>query len=172
MGVNNNNTPTLCWDCRNSTKPYGCPWAGNLIPVKGWKAEKTKLSSRFHPFESYLVTECPLFCRDGFGGGHTENLFSCKREKTQIDDADAMNLAAAIIERQIEDWKFLDYGKLNNITFCGSRIRKKDCVEFFFSPWFETLLAAVTEITPDEVRKAIGVPEYLRPVEQKKGVRK
>lgn len=171
MGVNNNNTPTLCWDCKNCTNPTVCSWARDLTPVNGWKAKKTTLSTRYHPFDSFLVEECPLFERDAFGGGHTENLFG-KKESVSLDDNDVANLASAIIERMIEDWRFLDCGKLNNITFCGSRIRKKDCVEFFFSPWFETLLAAVTDITPDQVRRAIGVPEYLRPLEQKKGVRK
>jgi len=171
MGANNNTTPSLCWDCKNCTKPTVCSWTRDFTPVDGWKAKKITLSTRYHPFDSFLVKECPLFARNAFGGGQTENLFG-KRDRISLDDNDVVNLAAAIIERMVEDWRFLDYGKLDNITFCGSRIRKSDCVEFFFSPWFETLLAAVTDVTPDEVRKAIKIPEYLHPVEQKKGVRK
>ena len=56
---------TLCWDCKNSTT-YGCDWAREFIPVKGWEATETK--------NGYLITNCPEFVRDSweFGAYRTE----------------------------------------------------------------------------------------------------
>ena len=52
---------TLCWDCKNSAY-YGCDWAREVIPVKGWEAEQTK--------NGYLVTKCPEFVRDSWDFGN------------------------------------------------------------------------------------------------------
>lgn len=55
---------TLCWKCKKAT--CKCSWSKNFIPVKGWKAEPTKVLSRNsarsdRTVDSYLVLECPEF---------------------------------------------------------------------------------------------------------------
>lgn len=154
---------TLCWDCENATRPHVCPWVRDYTPVDGWSASPTHIGG-YYSYDSYIVTECPLFVRDAFGGGIDEDVF-CKHKKITIDDQDAVNLAEAIIERQVEDWKFLEYGRLDNITFCGSRIKRKECLEFFFSPWFEQLLASFSDRSPEEIRGYIRIYESMRPKE-------
>jgi len=157
---------SLCWDCRNCTKPEVCSWANDFTPVKGWTAIPTTVGG-YHPFDSYLVKECPLFSRAAFSGGQTRDLF-VKADYLEIDDQDAENLAEAIIERAIEDWKFLEYGNLDNITFSGSRIKRSELLEFFFSPWFEQLLASFTDIPPNKIREHIKITDKMKPKEVRK----
>lgn len=144
---------TLCWDCKNSTKPDICPWVRDFTPVPGWTAEKTEIRNLG---ESYLVKECPLFKRGAFKGGMEEDVFG-KREHISIDNQDTVKLAEAIIERYVEDWKFLEYGELDGIRFCGSRLKRKKILEFFYSEWFERLLSLFSDIEPDYIRKALKI---------------
>ena len=58
---------TLCWKCANAC--CGCSWSENFIPVKGWKAQRTKVyhtdsSVRRGETSSYVVLECPEFVSD------------------------------------------------------------------------------------------------------------
>lgn len=56
---------TLCWSCERAIG--GCSWskAKNPQPVKGWKAEPTKIRVSFgESIDSYLVGECPLYVPD------------------------------------------------------------------------------------------------------------
>ena len=157
----NGQVQTLCWDCKNSTKPHICPWARDFTPVNGWNAKETHIGGAYQ-YDSYLVMDCPLFVRGAFNGGLVEDIFG-EKEPFHIDDQDTVNLAEAIIERQIEDWRFLECGKIDNINFCGSKLKKSDCIEFFFSDWFEHLLSSFSSRSPEEIRSYIGMPEYLRP---------
>ena len=54
---------TLCWECKRACG--GCSWSRDFKPVRGWKAEKTKIA-RFKDAnaDSYIVKECPLFVQD------------------------------------------------------------------------------------------------------------
>lgn len=65
----------LCWDCAKATRPDRgkndtCEWATEKEPVPGWTAEKV-VRDKGTKFEmiSYMVTECPKFERDSYGGG-------------------------------------------------------------------------------------------------------
>lgn len=61
---------TLCWNCANATDHAACPWVEDFTPVPGWTATKTLLmQDTASPYESYLVTACPLFKRDAYKGG-------------------------------------------------------------------------------------------------------
>ena len=58
---------TLCWKCANAC--CGCSWSKNFIPIKGWKAQRTKVyqtdsSVRRGETSSYVVIECPEFVSD------------------------------------------------------------------------------------------------------------
>ena len=57
---------TLCWDCHHATNPDRvCPWSACLQPVPGW----TAIPTHNKDFESYIVTDCPLFERDAQNNG-------------------------------------------------------------------------------------------------------
>lgn len=158
---------TLCWECKNATRPWNCPWVEKFGEVEGWMAKPTNVG-KFYNYESFHVIDCPKFKRDSFLGGTEWNLFG-KRESTSLDDEDCQTLAEAICERAVEDWKFLDYGLLDEIAFCGGRIFKSELLEFFFSEWFESLLESFTERTPQNIRRYLKIKESMRP--KKEGVR-
>jgi hypothetical protein len=69
---------TLCWECARATG--GCSWSREFIPVKGWKAKKTKIKDEryYRYYSSYLVLKCPLFVPDDF----SKNIMFKKGEKT------------------------------------------------------------------------------------------
>lgn len=76
MAQGQNGKPTLCWWCQNAVpsaeRGHGCSWSRAAQPVPGWTAERRdvlmqgagKRNAR-RVVESYLVTACPLFQRDG-----------------------------------------------------------------------------------------------------------
>lgn len=49
---------TLCWKCKN----LNCSWMRDLVPVKGWTAEKHmfKIDGK-KTVASYCVIDCPSF---------------------------------------------------------------------------------------------------------------
>ena len=155
----NGQPQTLCWDCKNANKPHICPWFRDYTPVEGWNAKKTYIGG-VSQYDSYLVMDCPLFVRGSFNGGLVEDTFGTP-EHFNLDDQDTVNLAEAIIERQIDDWRFLKCGKVDNVDYCGNKLRKKDCLEFFFSDWFEFLLSSFSSLSAQEIRDYIGITEYL-----------
>lgn len=67
----------LCWYCAKACGGSNCPWANKLQPVPGWKAEhvyreraveitsRGKKRVRRFDYESYSISECPLFESDG-----------------------------------------------------------------------------------------------------------
>ena len=167
MSAVNGYKPTLCWDCKNSTKPWNCPWVENFTPVKGWVAIPTNVG-RFYNYDSYRVITCPKFVRSSFNGGLVEDTFG-RSDPIDLDDTGTANLAEAIVERAVEDWKFLEYGLLDDIVFCGGRIFKSELLEFFFSEWFEQLLESFTERTPSNIRRYLKITDDMRP--KKEGVR-
>jgi len=158
----NPNDFTLCWCCGNATKPKRCPWANNFTPVKDWEAIPTKI--KFKLFgrtiisDSYKVIRCPLFSRDSVNGGQKETI----KRKVLRDDEDATELASAILERAVMDWQSLKYGKLAMIVAEGKELKRSDMLEFFFSDWFESLLAPVTEYSPGQIRKFLYITDDMR----------
>lgn len=48
---------SICWECKN----YSCPWIKEGKPVKGWKAEKTKIHNLEKDTDSFSVKSCPEF---------------------------------------------------------------------------------------------------------------
>ena len=159
-GKNNGSKQTLCWDCKNCTSPDVCPWVRDFTPVPGWKA---KLNS-FREYDSYLVIECPLFKRGAYHGGTEENLLIAK-EHISIYDNDTEKLAEAIIERYVEDWKFLEYGELDGVRFCGGKLSRNKIVSFFTSEWFADLLASFSDIDPMVILKKLKIDKFLKNVE-------
>lgn len=56
----------LCWSCAKACGGSDCPWANKLQPVEGWTAKpKTICGNNKHPIETFHITECPLYEKDG-----------------------------------------------------------------------------------------------------------
>ncbi len=54
---------TLCWSCKRAL--CGCSWSKYFIPVKGWKAKKTKINCGPQGYtDSYKVIACPEYLKD------------------------------------------------------------------------------------------------------------
>lgn len=79
-------------------------------------------------------------------------------EGVNVDDNDTRTLAAAICERAVVDWIALDYGRLQFAKCDGSLVQRQKLLEFFFSEWFEELLASFSRYTPAQIRRAIRIP--------------
>lgn len=59
----NKQSGQLCWDCK---KACGyCNWSRSLEPVKGWTAEKVTRKSGNTSYETYHISACPEFEKDG-----------------------------------------------------------------------------------------------------------
>lgn len=52
---------TLCWSCGNACG--GCSWSRSSVPVAGWTAMPTRISSMriVSMRDSYLVQACPQY---------------------------------------------------------------------------------------------------------------
>ena len=161
MGNRHPTNYSKCFDCGNATNPDACPWVRDFTPVPGWEADETTVG-RTHTFQSFRVRECPLFWRDAHTGGLVEDLFGKKRH-VSIEEDDAVRLAAATCARAVEDWKYLRYGAIKSIPCYGSRLYRDEVLEFFFSPWFATLLQSFSERTPEQIRRYIHITEDMRP---------
>lgn len=80
-------------------------------------------------------------------------------------DAAAVDMACAIIEQAVIDWKDLEYGNLKRVLGRPdySFVYSEEVKEFFQSKWFEHLLSfALPHHTPQQVRKALRIPEPRR----------
>lgn len=163
---------TLCWDCANATEINKCPWCAEFKPVEGWWAipKKTKyrleatpnLPIRWREEDTYCVLMCPLFERTSYRAG----MYPLKSEKHSsmysATDADIKKLVAAIIAQAVDDWERLERGRFKKaITAEGVTIKSYKLIEFFNSRRFSAMLAAVSDLTPEQVREVLEVP-YAR----------
>ena len=159
---------SLCLDCANATKPWRCPWVNNFTPIEGWVAEPTQLYKPPAHYESFDVKSCPSFVRDAYGGGRSWDDVDGNRVHTKVDNRDTVTLAEAIIEQAVRDWKYIDYGQLGDkIHSNGTAIWRDELLEFFFSSWFEVLLASFSPHSAEQIRRMIRITDDMRP-----GVRK
>lgn len=70
--IRHNEKKQLCWDCARASG--FCSWSKTLTPVDGWEAKPTMIrhmsrggcvNSEERITNSYVVTACPLFMKDG-----------------------------------------------------------------------------------------------------------
>ena len=74
------------------------------------------------------------------------------------NDREILNLAYAILESAVEDWKTLDYGrKTEAMAEKGEWVKRDETVAFFFSQWF-SLLCEPLHYSPEEIRAALNIP--------------
>ena len=104
------------------------------------------------------MIRCPLFSRDSVNGGQKETI----KRKVLRDDEGATELASAILERAVLDWQSLGYGKLAMVIADTKPITREGMLEFFFSEWFEALLAPVTDYSPEQIRRFLFITEDMR----------
>lgn len=149
-------TSTLCFECQKATDGNECPWVRDFTPVPGWWAHETRVAAN-SGYDSYHVVDCPLCKKDAYSGGNEWRLGHPQR-KTRLGDDDVIEFAARTIEQAIDDWKTITYFKANDMRLVGQIVWKADLIEFFNSKWFERLLAAVTDVEPSIVRKALKIP--------------
>lgn len=77
----------------------------------------------------------------------------------------SVELASAIIEQAVLDWKALEYGKMHR---CFGKtdnvfIYSDEVEAFFKSKWFEHLLSfALPQYTPEEIRATLKIKEPRR----------
>ncbi len=162
---------TLCWDCKHATDVEACPWVRDGTPVDGWWAKRKDIKYRVDACEAhgvqtrlqetYCVMMCPLFERDSYRAGLTE------MRKTHVDisnatELDLRRLSAAIITQAVLDWEKLDRGKLKKlVTAEGSTIKSCKLIAWFNSPDFAVMLSAVSNLSPEQVKKQLEVPDGL-----------
>lgn len=74
------------------------------------------------------------------------------------NDREILNLSYAILERAVEDWKALDYGrKTEAMVEKGEWVKRDETVAFFFSRWFAQLCEPL-HYSPEEIRAALNIP--------------
>lgn len=136
---------SICGNCRNALGRTACEWATSFIPVEGWEAEPTVLSENQHYAEdSYLVQKCPKFVY-----GHS---------KVDYGGGDIKRIVLETLIQAVEDWKALDYGRIEEKKYQGGVIRSEDLINFFNSKYFNYLVKHCTNYKPRQIRKALHVP--------------
>ena len=155
---------SLCLDCESATKPWRCPWVKNFTPIEGWEATPTQLYKPPMHYDSFDVKSCPLFVRDAVGGGRDWIETREERAPIKVDNRDTVTLAEAIIERAVMDWKYIEYGQMEDkIHSNGTAIWKDELLEFFFSSWFECLLASFSQHSPEQIRRFLQITDNMKP---------
>lgn len=92
---------TKCWNCANATRPDKCPWVESFTPVPGWTATPTRLMTESpQPYDSYLITDCPLFERDAYRGGQKK---SEKKEPKRHQTPQTLDLDYAVVWKKLDD---------------------------------------------------------------------
>lgn len=134
-----------CCSCVNACGETACSWAKDFTPVEGWDAEPSVISPQYsYRQDSYLVYSCPLYKR-----GHS---------KVEWDDGDIRFLAIEILRQAVEDWKALDYGRIESIRSNGEAIYRKDYIKFFNSRYFDWLVQNTLDVKPGKIKQALKIP--------------
>ena len=159
---------TLCWDCAYATDVCKCPWVGEGKPVDGWWARPKQIrmitgigngQSKTYLTDTYTVIMCPLFKRDGWRGGLYKHEDGKRTSLKEASPGDLSALAAAIIMRQVEDWRTLQNGAMDSAVALGGNVVKRDeVISFFNSKYFEGLLSCVSTVNPQDAREVLGIP--------------
>ena len=79
------------------------------------------------------------------------------KTRCAIDERDTEQLAYAILERAVLDWKALEYGAKASALQDSYLINRKEVVRFFFGEWFSHLVD-LTPWSEDQFRRLIKMP--------------
>lgn len=92
--------------------------------------------------------------------------FKTKKPRTFASDRDLFlhDIACATLERAIRDWQELEYGALSAaVTNDNGLVYRHELIKFFYSKWFDILVANVTDYHGDELREVLKVTKWNRP---------
>ena len=67
--------------------------------------------------------------------------FISKRTDPDNETQVFIDIASAIIQQAVEDWKYLQNSGLEKTTYLSQPIRYDELLNFFHSEWFEFLLS-------------------------------
>ena len=133
-----------CARCIHSTNSDKCPWATRFDPVPGWDAVPTVLSAnQSYRQGSYHIKFCPLYEK-----GH---------KQPEYDLNNAKKLIAETIRQAVDDWKLLDYGRIEEKRIVGQVVKSSELLAFFKSEEFEAMYKFVTNRSPDYARCALKI---------------
>ena len=98
--------------------------------------------------------------------GHSDSaLANCGDREARIlnePEREVIDLAYGILERAVEDWKALEYGRKESAMIeKGSWVERSEVVGFFFSKWFSRLCEPL-HYSPEEIRAALNIPEEAK----------
>lgn len=145
---NNGSDPKLisiCGSCVNACGETACEWATEFKPVEGWTATPMMLSeNQTYAQQSYCVESCPKFKR-----GHSVVTYG---------GGDIKRIAIEVLIQAVEDWKALDYGRIEEKKFRGGVITSEELINFFNSKYFSHLVKHCTNYKPRQIRKALHIP--------------
>lgn len=75
-----------------------------------------------------------------------------------IENREFLPILFAMLERAVDDWKALDYGKKPEFKAIHEFIDRKEVCEFFFSDWFRAI-CTLLPYRPNEIRMSLHIPE-------------
>ena len=79
-------------------------------------------------------------------------------KKISLDYSDVRSLTRSIIIRAVLDWGLLKHGEKVYTITDGDGIYRNDLLEFFYSDRFKLFCLNATERSPEQIRRAIGLP--------------
>lgn len=137
-----------------------------FVPLKGESHENVS-SSEHRPTDAWDRVHQP--CGDSRVGSRADGKASNggRRSRSAVG-RDNLDLAFAILEAAVNDWKSLEYGAKAEALVGGEIINRKEVCEFFFSNWF-VRLCEVTEYTPEQFRAFLRIPDHALEIVQHAG---
>ena len=132
-----------CWTCVHASGQNACEWARNFTPIEGWKASLTKIRNGQHFIYSYDIEECPLYAK-----GH---------KPAKAESGDYQLLLCQILAQAVEDWKALDYGRMNLLKTGRDIVYTQELVSFFASEFCDEISRLVLGRSGADVCEALGI---------------
>lgn len=135
-----------CGRCVHATNSDVCPWATKFEPVPGWEAEPTVISPNQHFREtSYNIVSCPLF-----EYGH---------KLPDYGTGEVRILISEVCRQAVDDWKALNYGKIESRRYNGQIIYAYQLRKFLLSEDFAAFLKFVTAVPLEVVLNRLKLRE-------------
>lgn len=84
--------------------------------------------------------------------------FAIKRADPDDETQIYVNIASAIIQQAVEDWRYLQESGEDKTRYLSQPIDRGELLNFFYSDWFEFLLSyALPGYTPEDIRAALQI---------------
>ena len=84
--------------------------------------------------------------------------FAIKRADPDDETQIYVNIASAIIQQAVEDWRYLQESGEDKTRYLSQLIDRGELLNFFYSDWFEFLLSyALPQFTPEDIFTALKI---------------